>query len=95
MSARLEVVAKPGARASQILRRNNVVVVAVRERATDGKANGAIVSAVARWLDVPPSRITIAFGEHGRRKILRIEGIDDMYVRARVDALPNADVDRD
>lgn len=88
MSARLEIVAKPGARVAGISRRAGDVVVAVRDRAIDGKANDAIVHAVAGWLDVAPGRVRILHGGRGRRKLVEIQGIDDDAIRARVDALP-------
>ncbi|MBI39913.1 MAG: hypothetical protein CMF59_09955 [Leptospiraceae bacterium] len=47
-------------------------VVRVREPATEGKANRAVVLAVARELDVPPSSVTIHRGEKGKEKQLRI-----------------------
>ncbi|MCB1164737.1 MAG: DUF167 domain-containing protein [Leptospiraceae bacterium] len=47
-------------------------VVRVREPATEGKANRAVVLAVARHLGVPPSSVTIHRGEKGKEKLLRI-----------------------
>lgn len=40
----------------------------------DGKANKAVIALVARALGVPRSTITIARGETGRDKLLRIDG---------------------
>jgi uncharacterized protein len=87
MSVRLEILAKPGARIPGVDRRNADVVVAVRERAADGKANEAILRAVADWLGIAPSRIVLMHGGSGRRKLLSIDGIDDAVLRARVAAL--------
>ncbi|MEQ8353572.1 MAG: DUF167 domain-containing protein [Leptospiraceae bacterium] len=47
-------------------------VVRVREPATEGKANRAVILAVARELEVPPSAVTIHRGEKGKEKQLRI-----------------------
>ncbi|MDB5095326.1 MAG: hypothetical protein JWO85_3427 [Candidatus Eremiobacteraeota bacterium] len=84
MTARLEVVAKPGARASGISRRGTDVIVAVRERAIDGRANEAVVRAVAAWLDLAPSRVTLLRGASARRKLLACEGIDEACLAQRI-----------
>jgi uncharacterized protein YggU (UPF0235/DUF167 family) len=84
VTARLEIVAKPGSRAPGLSRRGGDVVVAVRERALEGKANDAIVRAVAAWLDIAASRIRLVHGGSGRRKLLAIEGVDDAALRDRV-----------
>jgi uncharacterized protein len=87
MSARLEVVARPGARTAGIVRRGTDVVVTVRERAVDGKANDAIVRAVAAWLGIAASRVGVLHGGSGRRKLLAIDGVDDTALCARIAAL--------
>jgi uncharacterized protein len=87
VTARLEVVAKPGARAAGISRRGADVVVAVRERAIDGRANEAVTRAVAAWLDLAPSRVTLLQGATARRKLLACEGIDAAGVAQRIGAL--------
>jgi uncharacterized protein YggU (UPF0235/DUF167 family) len=89
LTARLEVVAKPGARAAGIMRRGPDVVVAVRERAIDGRANEAVVRAVAAWLGLAPSRVTLLRGAGARRKLLACEGIDEAALEQRVAGLHN------
>ncbi len=84
MSARLEIVARPGSRTPGLSRRGGDVVVAVRERALGGKANDAIVRAVAAWLEVAASRVQLVHGGSGRRKLLAIDGVDDAALRERV-----------
>jgi len=76
LTARLEIVAKPGARVATIGRRNGEVVVAVRERAVDGRANDAILRAVAAWLGIAPSRVALVRGAGARRKLLAVDGLD-------------------
>lgn len=88
MSARLEVVAKPGSRTVGIVRRGGDIVVAVRARAQDGQANEAIVRALADWLAIAPSRIHLLHGASGRRKLLSLDGVDDVELRERIGALP-------
>lgn len=87
MSTRLEIVAKPGSRSEGIVRRGAEIVVAVRARAQEGRANEAVVRAVADWLGIAPSRVVLLHGASGRRKLLALEGLDDAELRARIDEL--------
>jgi uncharacterized protein YggU (UPF0235/DUF167 family) len=45
----------------------------VREPPADGRANAAVVRAVARWADVAPSQVAIVSGAAGRHKLVEIE----------------------
>ncbi len=47
--------------------------VAVTERAVEGRANGAIISAVADHFGVARSRVRITAGFHGKEKTVEIE----------------------
>lgn len=40
----------------------------------EGKANKAVVNALAKWLGVAKSQLRITAGETGRRKRVRVEG---------------------
>ena len=51
----------------------------VREPPADGRANAAVIRAVARWADVAPSQVAIVSGAAARHKLVEIE---------RKDALP-------
>lgn len=42
----------------------------------DGKANQAIVAALAKWAGVPKAAVAITSGETGRRKRVRLEPDD-------------------
>lgn len=88
MTVRLEIIAKPGARSATIVRRGDAIQVAVRARAVDGAANEAILAAVAAWLDVKRSRVTLVRGASARRKLLAIDDMDADTLAARVAALP-------
>lgn len=48
--------------------------VVVSAPPADGKANKAVIAALAEAFGVPPSRITILRGETGRKKTVRIDG---------------------
>lgn len=71
---RLTVHAKPGARQPGVERRSEREwIVRVREPATEGKANAAIVRAVARELGLPPSAVRLVRGAGARTKLLEFE----------------------
>jgi uncharacterized protein len=57
--------------------------VVVSAPPTDGKANKAVVLALAEAFGVPPSAVTILRGETGRKKTVRIDGA----TRAALDRL--------
>ena len=46
----------------------------VREPPADGRANAAVVRAVARWAGVAPSQVTIVSGAAARHKLIEIQG---------------------
>ena len=45
----------------------------VREPPADGRANAAVVRAVARWAGVAPSQVAIVSGVAARHKLVEIE----------------------
>lgn len=68
------VQAKPGAkeeRVEQIGEKN--FIVAVKEPPVDGKANRAILEALAEYFNVPISQVNIVSGQRSRRKTIEIE----------------------
>lgn len=46
--------------------------VAVNERAVDGKANRAIEAALAKYFNVPASRVRILTGHSAKKKVFEI-----------------------
>jgi uncharacterized protein (TIGR00251 family) len=78
----LRVKVQPGARRAGILglaegADGPRLRLAVTERPTDGRANRAVREAVADWLGVPPSAVSLVQGAAAREKLLRIEGDAD------------------
>lgn len=68
---RLIVHAKPGSRKPGVEKRSDGEwIVRVREPATEGRANAAIVRAVAGELGLPPSAVRLVRGESARTKLL-------------------------
>lgn len=52
-----------------------ILEVWVRQAPVDGAANAAIVDHVARWLEVPRTRVRIVAGHASRSKTLDVEGV--------------------
>jgi uncharacterized protein YggU (UPF0235/DUF167 family) len=87
--ALIEVGVKPGAKAPGIIvSADGPIVVRVRERATEGKANDAVRRAIARALGLPPSAVTLVRGAAARRKHFAIEGLTPAEARAKLGVRP-------
>jgi uncharacterized protein len=50
----------------------------------EGRANEACIEFLSKFLNVPRSSITIAAGESGRRKVIRVSGISAAQVREKL-----------
>ena len=50
----------------------------------DGKANRACVEFLAKLLKLPRSSVTIASGQTGRNKVIRVAGLSCQEVRKRI-----------
>jgi uncharacterized protein (TIGR00251 family) len=48
----------------------------------DGAANQAVIALLAKVLDVPKRSVRIVRGEHARKKVVCVEGVDAARVRA-------------
>jgi len=55
---------------------DGILVVAVREPATDGRANRAVVDALAGALGVARGAVRVAGGASSRRKLVEVDGDD-------------------
>ena len=72
---RLRIRVKPGAHADSVSKEpDGSLRVSVRARAQEGKANEAVVKAVAKFLRVPKSRVSIVSGLSSRTKVLEVPG---------------------
>lgn len=72
---RFDVRVRPGARRAQVggeWGEARLLMVAVREPATDGRANAAVRKAIAAALDVPRSRVEIVGGVKSRTKRIEV-----------------------
>jgi uncharacterized protein YggU (UPF0235/DUF167 family) len=72
---RLRIRVKPGAREEKVSREpDGSLLVSVKARAQEGKANEAVVKAVAKHLRLPKSSVRIASGLSSRTKMLEVPG---------------------
>ena len=70
---RLSVVVTPGAKAERVERLDDTQLrVTVTEPPREGRANAAVVGAVARFLGVPVSHVRIVRGLTSRRKVVEV-----------------------
>ena len=71
---RLTVRVHPKARTVRLEWDGSTLEIWVREPPADGRANAAVVRAVARWAGVAPSQVTIVSGAAARHKLIEIQG---------------------
>ena len=71
-TTRISIKAKPGAKVAGISEKDGQLVVAVKERATDGRANRAVEKAIAKHLGVAPSCVHVVAGHAAHEKIIEI-----------------------
>ena len=66
------VKAKPGSRKEgvEVIDKNHLIV-RVKERPTKGRANKAVIEALAQHLKVAPSRISLVSGHTSRKKVFK------------------------
>jgi uncharacterized protein (TIGR00251 family) len=78
----LSVRLQPRARRDEVVgERAGAIVVRVTAPPVDGKANAALCAFVARAAGVPPSRVTIVRGQTSRDKVVRVDGVDEVFLR--------------
>ena len=83
----IQVKVQPRARRKAIARTGDTLRVAVTAAPEDGKANRAVLKALAEALDVAPSSLTILKGRTGAQKLIRVEG-DAARLRRRLALVP-------
>ncbi len=74
-STRNTVAVKPGSTKGPLVEEqvDGSLLVYLRERAVDGKANDALVKALAKHFDVAKTRVEIVRGAASRHKVVRIQ----------------------
>lgn len=78
---RIRVQARAGREALGPIR-DGALLVRVAAPPLEGRANKAACRLIARRLGVAPSRVAVVRGEHGREKLIRVQGLDSLALRA-------------
>ena len=66
---------------------DGILRVRVTRPPSDGEANRAVVRLVAKALGLSPGRVSLVAGARGRRKRVRVEGIEDGELQGRLASL--------
>lgn len=83
----VDVHVQPGAHRPRVVgRHGDALKVAVAAPPVEGRANDAVVKAIAEVFGVPVADVTITSGQTARRKRLRVAGIDERSAQVAVDA---------
>jgi Uncharacterized conserved protein len=53
----------------------------------DGRANAELVTALARWLHLPPECVSVRSGHTAKDKVVAFVGIDEHSLRERLESL--------
>ena len=78
----------PNASADRVAGRyGEAIKLAVAAPAEDGKANRAVLRLLADVLGVKPFRLQIIKGQYQPRKLVKVEGMEQAEVDARVNAI--------
>ena len=80
--ARVTVHVHPRARTERLEWDGSTLQLWVREPPAGGRANTAVIRAVARWADVAPSQVAIVAGAAARHKLVEIDREDALPVPA-------------
>jgi uncharacterized protein (TIGR00251 family) len=75
MARRISVTVKPAARQAQVSKLSETEYrVAVKAPAEGGRANDALIGALAQYFAIPKSQIKIIHGHASRRKLVELGG---------------------
>ena len=80
----VEIHVQPKASRTRIVIQDGTVKVYVTAAPEKGRANKAVVEAIARCLRVPKGAVSIVSGERSRMKLLAVEGLSEAEVRRRL-----------
>ena len=88
MIARLDVRVIPGASQNRIAGWiGEVVKIRVQAPPEKGKANAAVISLLADFLNIPAKRLSICAGHASQNKIVEVQGVSDAELISKLSAL--------
>lgn len=74
---------QPGAKKNEVVGpHGDALKIRLTAPPVDGKANNALLTALADWLDLPRNRLTLERGQTSRHKVVRVEGTTVSVLRA-------------
>lgn len=76
MTVRIQIRAHPGSGRVAVRKRDGALDVFVTAPPADGRANRAVIDALAGAFGVSRSRIRLLRGERGRDKLVEVSGLD-------------------
>jgi uncharacterized protein len=83
----LHVRLQPRARRDEVVgERAGAIVIRVTAPPVDGKANAALCALIARAAGVAPSRVSVVRGQRWRQKVVRVDGVSEAELHARIGA---------
>ncbi|PYJ28881.1 MAG: hypothetical protein DMF24_02640 [Verrucomicrobia bacterium] len=75
----------PNAKSDKVVgEHDNAIKIKLRAPAVEGKANVALRCFLAEKLKVPERAIILQHGQRSRQKVIRVEGLSEEELRARL-----------
>jgi len=62
----------------------NAIKIKLKAKPVEGEANAALCEFLAEKLEIPQRSVTLERGGKSRDKLIRIDGLDEAMVRARL-----------
>ena len=88
MTARLNVKVIPGASRNKIAGWiGDAVKIRVQAPPEKGKANAAVISLLADFLDIPERHLSICAGHTSQNKVVEVQGVSDAELIAKLSGL--------
>jgi uncharacterized protein YggU (UPF0235/DUF167 family) len=70
---KIKITVKPGAKQNAVEKTaSGGLMIAVKERAIEGRANKAVLRSAAEYFNIAPSRVKIVSGFVSRKKIIEV-----------------------
>ena len=73
LDMKIQVKVTPNSKTEEVKQEGDILLVRVKEPPKEGRANAAVVKAVAKHFGVPASSVKIVSGYTSRQKVLEID----------------------